>query len=40
MSDLLVRIDDRDLSAGWTGENPETRAAIDAALPIEGEATR
>ncbi|WP_336363125.1 cyclophilin-like family protein [Halalkalicoccus salilacus] len=40
MSDLLVRIDDRDLSARWTDENPETRAAIDAALPIEGEATR
>lgn len=40
MSDLLVRIDDRELSAEWTDENPETRAAIDAALPIEGEATR
>lgn len=40
MSDLLVRIDDRELSAEWTDENPETRAAIDAALPLKGEATR
>lgn len=40
MSDLLVRIDDREIPAEWTDENHETRAAIDEALPIEGEATR
>ena len=40
MSDLRVRVDDVELAASWTGENPETRAAIEAALPLSGEAAR
>jgi hypothetical protein len=40
MADLHVRVGDRECSAEWTGESPETRAAIEAALPIEGETTR
>ena len=40
MADLRVRVADRDLTATWTGENPETRAAIEAALPLSGEAAR
>lgn len=40
MADLTVRVDDRELSASWTGANPETRAAIEAALPLSGEAAR
>lgn len=40
MSDLRVTVDDRKLTAEWTDANPETRAAIEAALPISGAATR
>jgi hypothetical protein len=40
MPDLRVRVEDLELSAEWTGDNPETRAAIKAELPIEGHATR
>jgi hypothetical protein len=40
MPDLRVSIDDVELAAEWTDDNPETRAAIEAALPIEGRATR
>jgi hypothetical protein len=40
MPDLRVSIDDVELAAEWTDDNPETRAAIEAALPIEGPATR
>jgi len=40
MSDLTVRVDELELTADWTGDNPETRAAIEAELPIEGRATR
>jgi hypothetical protein len=40
MPDLRVRIDDLELGAEWTSDNPETRAAIEAELPIEGHATR
>ena len=40
MSDLRVTVDGLELSASWTGENPETRAAIEAALPLSGEAAR
>jgi len=40
MADLTVHVGDLELSAAWTGDNPETRAAIEADLPIEGRATR
>jgi hypothetical protein len=40
MSDLLIEVDGRELAAEWTGDNPETRAAIEAELPLSGEATR
>ena len=33
-------VDGTELSAEWSDESPETRAAIEEALPIEGEATR
>jgi hypothetical protein len=40
MTDLHVYVDDLELAAEWTGDNPETRAGIEAELPIEGHATR
>ncbi|QSW97942.1 cyclophilin-like fold protein [Haloterrigena alkaliphila] len=40
MSDLRVTVADRDLEAEWTDDAPETRAALEAALPVAGEATR
>jgi hypothetical protein len=40
MGDLRVLVDGTELSAEWADESPETRAAIEDALPIEGEATR
>ena len=40
MSDLRIEVAGRTLSAAWTDECPETRAAIEAALPLAGEATR
>ena len=40
MSDLRVLVDGVELEADWTDENPETRAAVESALPLEGEATR
>lgn len=40
MTDLTVRVDDLELSAGWLDVNPETRRAIDAALPLAGDAAR
>jgi len=40
MSDLRVRVDDLDLAADWTDDSPDTRAAIEAELLIEGRATR
>lgn len=40
MADLRVRVDDIELTAGWTGANPETRAAIEGALPMSGETDR
>ncbi len=40
MSELRVFVDGVELSAEWAEESPETRAAIEAALPIEGAATR
>lgn len=40
MADLRIRVDDIELTATWTGSNPETRAAVEAALPLSGEAAR
>jgi len=38
--DVRILVDDRELRAAWTEDSPETRAAIEAALPIEGSAAR
>ena len=40
MPDLRITVDDVELDADWTGDNPETRRAIADALPIEGDAAR
>lgn len=40
MTDLRLTVDGRQLTARWTDENPETRAAIEEALPLSGDATR
>ncbi len=40
MDGLRVTVDGGTLPAEWVEENPETRAAIERALPIEGAATR
>lgn len=40
MSDLTITVDDRRLDADWLKENEELRAALEAALPIEGQAAR
>jgi hypothetical protein len=38
MSDLRIDVGERTLDATWTDDNPETRAAIEDALPLEGDA--
>jgi hypothetical protein len=40
MTDLRVIAGDAELTAEWTDENPATRAAIEAALPMGRNATR
>lgn len=40
MSDLRVTVDDVELTARWTDGNPDTRDAVAAALPVDGEAAR
>lgn len=40
MPDLRIHVDDVELAANWTTDNPETRAAIEAELPLEGDAAR
>ena len=40
MADLRIRVEDAELTATWTDDNPETRAALQAALPVSGEAAR
>ena len=40
MADLQITVDDRELSARWTGDNPETRTALEDALPLSGDASR
>lgn len=38
--DLRILVDDSDLEASWVDRNPQTRAAIGDALPLEGDAIR
>lgn len=40
MTDLTVTVGDRTLAADWTDDAPETRAALEAALPVAGDAVR
>ena len=40
MSDLSVTVDDVELEATWTDDAPETRRALEDALPIAGDAVR
>lgn len=40
MADLTVFVDDRALEATWTGDAPQTQAALESALPIGGDAVR
>ena len=40
MADLHVTVDGIDLEASWTDDASETRAALEAALPLAGDATR
>jgi len=40
VSDLRITVDGRELTATWAEGNPETRAALADALPVEGAATR
>ena len=40
MADLRIDVDGVELSADWTEENPETRRAIEEALPLSGDAAR
>lgn len=40
MTDLHVYVDDLKLAADWTSDNPETRTAVEAELPVKGRATR
>lgn len=36
MADLRIQIDERECVAEWGNDNPRTRKAIEAALPLEG----
>jgi len=40
MTDITVEVGGRTLTAAWTDANPETRAALADAFPVEGSATR
>ena len=40
MTVLSVTVGERDLEATWTDDAPETRAALEAALPVVGDAVR
>lgn len=40
MADLEIAVGDRTVEATWTDENPDTRAAIRDALPLDGDAAR
>lgn len=38
--DLRIRVGDHELTAEWVDDAPNTRTALENALPVEGEATR
>ena len=40
MADLTVTVDDRSLEATWTDDAPETKAALESALPVAGDGIR
>jgi hypothetical protein len=40
MSDLRLTVGDATLTASWAAENEPLRTALDAALPVAGDATR
>ena len=40
MTDLRVTVDGMGMSASWIEENPDTREAVAAALPLSGRANR
>ncbi|GAB3033650.1 cyclophilin-like family protein [Natronobiforma cellulositropha] len=40
MADLIISVDDVRLEATFTDDAPETRAALEAALPLSGDAAR
>lgn len=40
MTDLRISVDGETLTASWTGDSPDTRDALEAALPVEGRASR
>lgn len=40
MADLRIEVDGVVLLADWTDDSPETRAAIEDALPLSGDAAR
>ncbi|MXV63474.1 hypothetical protein GS429_15705 [Natronorubrum sp. JWXQ-INN-674] len=40
MTDLRVTVGDRDFEATWSDDAPETRAALEATLPVGGDAVR
>ena len=40
MSDLSVTVGDNTLEATWTGDAPQTQAALESALPVGGDAVR
>lgn len=40
MTDLRVTVDGRELAATWTDDAPETKAALEDALPAAGDAVR
>lgn len=40
MADIALSVGDRELTARWIDDNPETRGAAARALPLAGEATR
>lgn len=40
MGDLRITVDGHELTATWTGTNPNTRSAIEESLPLSGNANR
>ncbi|MWV41330.1 cyclophilin-like family protein [Natrialba sp. INN-245] len=40
MADLRVTVDELELEANWTDDAPETRRAVEDAIPLSGDAVR